>query len=106
MDDGTIDMRYKGQTRKSIDLGFDKPKGAIGVFHTHPNLSPSSAEFQWSLSHGKMDLSLNNVFWKTNSWVFGRQNVYSHFHGFNTAIPQFSNRLFYPYPFNTYYFPR
>ena len=75
-----------------------KPGNETGFFHTHPNWGKN-----WQESHSTADITVNNVYAKTDSYVIGRQNVYLQKYNVPSAILfQKGDVPFITYPTNVY----
>ncbi len=91
LDNGDVELWKPGH--KSGITPTSKPGNATGFFHSHPNTGGS-----WVEAHSPADISYNNSYAKTNSYVIGRQNVWLQTPEASTSILFSGSHLY----FNTY----
>jgi len=82
-------------TRDGIDMP-GMPLNAKEYVHTHPNLNGVEM-------HSASDIYNNNNYFKLNSYVIGRQNVYLQ-QPMGNSLLLYPNTNFNPYPYNYYPF--
>ena len=96
LDNGKVQMWPTGTSESINPTGM--PPNAKASFHTHPNWGGNYIEM-----HGPGDIYNNNNFFRIDSYVIGRQNVYLQQYLHNPLL-LYPNTNFNPYPYSYYPF--